>query len=84
MLDLAAKVALTAASALYLDGKYSIARDVRDVLADRRFGQRLEARIKKLGDYVTLYRIYQICDPDAEALWFEGSTWTYSEALKGE
>ncbi len=84
MLDLAATVALTAASALYLDGKYSIGRDVRDILADRRFGKRLAARIKKLGDYATLYRMYQLCDPNAEALWFEGKTWTYAEALKGK
>jgi hypothetical protein len=80
----AAALALTAVSALYADAKFSLSRDVRDMFADKRFGKRLNARLQELGDDVTLYRMYQLCDQDAEALWFEGRTWSYAEALKSE
>ena len=41
-------------------------------------------RTKELGDHVTLYHLSEFCDPNAEALWFEGKTWSYDELRRGQ
>jgi hypothetical protein len=76
-------LAASVAGLAYLDGYYSISRDVRQLLADRRFKTRLEARIGLMGTHVTMYHMFELADPSAEALWFEGRSWTYAEAVRG-
>ena len=67
----------------YLNARYGIVRDIKQLYDDRRWRKRIMARIKELGDHVTLYRLTEICDPNAEALWFEGRTWNYDELRRG-
>lgn len=74
--------AASVAGLAYLDGYYSIARDVRQLLADRKFKKRLDVRIGLMGSHVTMYHMFELADQSAEALWFEGQSWTYGEARK--
>src|SRR4051794_13390332 len=74
---------VAASVAAYLDARYSITRDVSQLLADRKFGKRLQERIGQLGSHVTVYRMWELADPSAEALWFEGRSWTYAETKRG-
>jgi hypothetical protein len=76
-------LAASVAGLAYLDGYYSISRDVRQLLADRKFKKRLDARIGLMGTHITTYHMFEFADPSAEALWFEGRSWTYGEALRG-
>lgn len=80
------QTALTAVAALlgtaYLDGKFSISKDIKQLIQDKNFRRRLDLRIKELGDNVTIYRMLELAQPDAEALWFEGRRWTFAE-MKG-
>lgn len=78
---LAASVATAALGATILDSQLSISKDMRQLMEDRAFGKRLNSRIQSLGDEVTLYRMVEQADQTADALWFEGITWTYG-ALK--
>jgi hypothetical protein len=80
----AAILAASAAGLAYVDGLYSISRDVSEFLADRRFGKRLNERLRRLGTHVTMYHLWELADPSAEALWFEGRAWTFAEAKRGD
>lgn len=80
---LIASAAALAAGASYIDGHFGISRDIGQLLADRKFGQRLDARIKRLNGVAGLYGHLKIADPTAEGLWFEGKTWTFADILRG-
>ena len=71
------------AGASYFNARYGVGRDIKQLYDDRRFRKWIMARIKELGDHVTLYRLTELCDPGAEALWFEGRTWSYEELRRG-
>ena len=71
------------AGASYLNARYGIGRDIKQLYDDKRWRKRVAARIGELGDHVTLYRLTEFCDPNAEALWFEGRTWSYDELRRG-
>lgn len=71
------------AGATYLDARYSITRDLKQLWNDRQWRQRLLAKVKALGDHTTVYHMMELCNPEDEALWFEGRTWSYDE-LKRE
>lgn len=75
--------ALTAAAA-YVNAKLSIGRDLKTLRYEKSFGQRLGQKIGELGDTCTMYAIFDQVDPEVEALWFEGRTWTYGELKKGK
>jgi hypothetical protein len=77
----AASAALAAGA--YLNAKWSVGIDLKNLQHDRAWGKRLGAFIAALGDTVTLYHIFARVDPGAEALWFEGKTWSYGELKKG-
>ena len=72
------------AAGAYLNAKWSVGIDVRNLRHDRAWGKRLGEFIDALGDTVTLYHMFSRVDPHAEALWFEGRSWTYGEMKKGE
>lgn len=79
--------ALGAASAvlagLYLDGRYGLGHDIRQMMLDKAFRKRMGGRIAQLGDETTLYRMLELADPEAEALWFEGRSWSYGQIKEG-
>lgn len=67
----------------YLNARFGIGRDIKQLYDDRRWKKRVAARVKALGNQVTLYRLSEFCGPNAEALWFEGRTWSYDELRRG-
>ncbi|KAL4964112.1 putative bifunctional fatty acid transporter/acyl-CoA synthetase (FAT1) [Aspergillus stella-maris] len=80
----AAASALTFAAGAYLNAKYSLSTDLSTVLGDRSSGKRLAQRMQQLGDTITVYGMLQrLVEVDgngsAEAIWFEGKSWTYAE-----
>jgi hypothetical protein len=81
---LAAAGAAIIAGAAYVDGHYAIHRDIKHLLSDRRFGQRLQEKCRQLGQHATLYHHMEMADPSASGLWFEGREWTYAEIKQGE
>jgi hypothetical protein len=76
--------AAAALAALFLAERYGVSRDVGQILQDRAFRKRMGARINHLGDDVTIYRMLELAQPDAAALWFEGRSWTYAEMKAGD
>jgi len=80
---LGATAAAVAGAAAYIDGKFAISKDIRQVLRDRAFGRAIGARIKELGDEATLYHLLARADPTATALWFEHRSWTYAQLRSG-
>jgi hypothetical protein len=78
----AASAALAAGA--YLNAKWSVGIDLKNLQHDRAWGKRLGAFIEALGDTVTLYGMLERVNPHVEALWFEGRTWTYEEIKKGK
>ena len=76
--------AAAALAALFLAERYGVSRDVGQILQDRAFRKRMGARINHLGDDVTIYRMLELAQPDATALWFEGRSWTYAEMKAGD
>ncbi len=76
----AAAVAATA----YLNAKLSVGLDMQNLRHDRDWGARLGQKIQSLGDTCTIYAMFDSVDPNVEALWFEGRTWTYGELKRGK
>jgi hypothetical protein len=79
----AGTVAAVVAGALLLNDKYGFSHDIKELSQSRTFKKRLETRISQLGDDVTIYRMLELAQPNAPALWFEGRTWTYAELRSG-
>lgn len=73
----------TLLGALYLDQRYGLSYDIQQLLREKAFRNRLQERIRSLGDDVSLYHMLELAEPTAEALWFEGRRWTYAEVLQG-
>ena len=80
LVSTAAALATTA----YLNAKFGVGIDLQQLSYDREWQVRLKQRLRELGDTCTLYRMFELADSKAEALWFEGQTWTYEELKKGE
>jgi hypothetical protein len=76
--------AAAVAAGAYLNAKLGIGTDLGTLREEREFGERLERRIRELGDTVTLYHMFDMVSPENEALWFEGKTWTYGDLKTGE
>jgi hypothetical protein len=68
----------------YLDARFAISRDLKQLRNDKKWFQRFQAKIQELGDHATIYHMLELAKPDNECLWFEGRTWTYAEFLKGK
>lgn len=71
------------AAGAYVNAKWSIGTDLRNLQDARAWGKQFEAFVKGLGDTTTLYHMFARVDPKVEALWFEGKTWSYGELKKG-
>jgi hypothetical protein len=76
--------AALAAGTAYLNAKLGISTDLKELALAREFTERVGKRIQGLGDTVTLYRVFELCNDGDEALWFEGRTWSYGELKTGE
>ncbi|KAH8817008.1 hypothetical protein F5884DRAFT_778187 [Xylogone sp. PMI_703] len=75
-------VAATAAAVVYTDAKLGFSVDRRYKKQEKLFEKLFPQHLKKLGDHPTLYHMLEIADPNADALWFEGKTWTYRQMLE--
>ncbi|KAJ5907653.1 bifunctional fatty acid transporter/acyl-CoA synthetase (FAT1) [Penicillium taxi] len=76
--------ALSVAAGAYFNAKLAISTDLSQIFGDRDFGKRLGQRLAQLGDTATLYKVLQRTvevdgHGDAEALWFENKTWSYTQ-----
>jgi hypothetical protein len=72
-------VAALLGAGAYLDARYGVSYDLRKLSQIRTSRKRIGERIRELGDEATLYRLLELADQGAEALWFEGRSLTYSE-----
>lgn len=79
----AAISATAVAVGAYLNAKFSISTDLKQLRYDREWGQRLGQRIAELGDSGSLFGLFDRVDEGVEALWFEGQSWTYGELKNG-
>jgi hypothetical protein len=70
-------------TAAYLNAKLGIQNDLQQLSYDRESLARFQQRLGILGDTCTLYRMFELADSKAEALWFEGRTWTYGQLKNG-
>ncbi|PMD57848.1 bifunctional fatty acid transporter and acyl-CoA synthetase [Hyaloscypha bicolor E] len=76
---LMAAAALFGATGAYLDARYGVSYDLRKLSQIRTSRKRVGERIRELGGEATLYRLLELADQGAEALWFEGRSLTYGE-----
>ncbi|KAK7892717.1 hypothetical protein LTR67_006954 [Exophiala xenobiotica] len=75
---IAASTAAAASLLLYADHSLGITRDIQQHRLDASFTARFPQFLSKLGDSSPhLYRMLELADPTADALWFEGRTWNY-------
>jgi len=83
----AAAGASAAAAALlgsvYLNNRYGVSTDIKQLLRDRAFRKRLTARVAQFSSNASLYHMLELADPSASALWFEGRSWSYAEVILG-
>lgn len=79
----AIKAAAALAAGAYLNAKLGIGTDIQQLTYDREWRNRLGRRMHALGETCTLYHMFDLVNPEVEALWFEGKTWTYGELKHG-
>jgi hypothetical protein len=72
------------ATTAYLNAKLGIENDLRQLCYDREWLVQFQQWLGTLGDRCTLYKVLELADSMAEALWFEGRTWTYAQLREGE
>ncbi|KAG7153008.1 Long-chain fatty acid transport protein 4 like [Verticillium longisporum] len=77
----ASAAAATVVGALYANRRYGVSYDINQLLAEKSFRKRFQERVGALGNDMTVFHMFELADPRAEALWFEGRTWTYGEVL---
>lgn len=68
----------------YLDARLGISNDLRQIWHDRSWQIRFGQRVAGLGNTCTLYAMLERVDPELDALWFEGRTWSYGELKSGK
>lgn len=78
MATIAASTAIAAASLFYLDHRLGLSRDVTQYREESAFSSRFPQFLASLGPQSPhLYRMLELADPNADALWFEGRSWNY-------
>jgi hypothetical protein len=85
------KIAVAASAAgaallggIYADQRYGFSYDINQLMSESSFRKRLGKWIGTLGNDVSLYHMMELAAPDAEALWFEGRSWSFKELLLGK
>ncbi|KAL2438785.1 Long-chain fatty acid transport protein 2 [Exophiala dermatitidis] len=78
MATVAATAAAAAAGLFYADRKLGVSRDISQYRLEQSFAKRFPEFVGKLGPQSPhLYRMLELADPTAEAIWFEGRSWNY-------
>lgn len=72
------------ATTAYLNAKLGVGNDIKQLDNEREWFIRFQQRLQELGDRCTIYHVFELADGDAEALWFEGRTWTYKQLKLGK
>lgn len=75
--------ATAVATGAYLNAKFGLGADLKQLRYDREWGRRLGERIGRLGDRCSLFGVFDAVEEESEALWFEGRTWSYGELKSG-
>jgi acyl-CoA synthetase (AMP-forming)/AMP-acid ligase II len=83
MATAAISTALAGGLALYANSRLGIARDLESKRNQQRALRNHEAHLKRYGGNFSMYRLLELADPDADAIWFEGRSWNY-RAMKAE
>ncbi|KAK2800128.1 hypothetical protein FQN50_008223 [Emmonsiellopsis sp. PD_5] len=74
-------LAALSAAAGYLNAKFSISTDIRDIRDSRSFSRRIQERAARAKDTQSLYGVFiqlKVKD-EVDAVWFEGRTLSYGE-----
>ena len=86
LVEVASRYALPAAAAtvgaMYMNAKHHIVKDINAWRAKQRFQGVVAEGAKLMGDYYTLYHAIKLNDPKAEALWFEGRSWSFADVRR--
>ncbi|KAM0275041.1 hypothetical protein ACHAQH_007602 [Verticillium albo-atrum] len=77
----ASAAAATLVGALYANSRYGVSYDINQLLFEKSFRKRFQERLDTLGDDLSLYHMFELADPRAEALWFENRSWSHAEVL---
>ncbi|KIW25107.1 uncharacterized protein PV07_10772 [Cladophialophora immunda] len=84
MATIAASTAAAAGLLYYADQRIGVSRDIQQYRQDKSFTKRMVQFVDRLGPQSPhLYRMLELCDPNADALWFEGRSWNF-RALKAQ
>ena len=85
MATIAASTAAAAGLLYFADQRIlGLSRDLKYYRNEQDFAKRMPEFINKLGPQSPhLYRMLELADPNADALWFEGRSWNY-RALKAK
>jgi len=81
---IAVSAALTASLGYILNNKTGFSTDISAVRSERIAASIFEAHVARLGTNASLYHLLELADPRADALWFEGKTWSYAALRNGE
>jgi hypothetical protein len=83
VIDLVQKYALPVTFAslgtMYLDAKHHVTKDINAWRERRRLLRLVDEGFRLLGDYITVYHFIELNDPEVEAFWFEGRSWTFGD-----
>ncbi|KIW16033.1 hypothetical protein PV08_06084 [Exophiala spinifera] len=80
----AASTTAAASLLLYANHSLGITKDIQQYRLDQSFSKRFPEFLGKLGPQSPhLYRMLELADPNADALYFEGRTWNY-RAVKAQ
>lgn len=77
-------LALVASLGYFLDSTSGFSTDISTFRSERLAASNLELHISRLGTHASLYHLLELANSRAEALWFEGRTWSYSALKDGE
>lgn len=67
----------------YINARYGIGTDIREISHEKKGVKRLLENFSKLGENCTIYNLFSRSNPTSDALWFEGQSWTYGQLKHG-
>ncbi|ETN45730.1 uncharacterized protein HMPREF1541_09563 [Cyphellophora europaea CBS 101466] len=81
--QVAAAAAAALVAAVGINSYFGISRDVSHLQFQKQYGKLLETHLARLGPQsVSLYKLLTLADPRADAIYFEGRSWTYAAMLR--
>lgn len=67
----------------YINARYGIGTDIREISHEKNGVKRLLENCSRLGENCTIYNAFSRSNPTSDALWFEGQSWTYGQLKHG-